>query len=348
MIFLSCTSPIYRVDTSRTFLPPELRLGEVNGGVIFGKDEYSRFVSLVGENAIQALRCGSCIDCRLNASHKWAVRCMFESQYHENSIFLTLTYSDPFLPRGNFVDHTGEVFPCSLSLSDIQAFFKRLRERLDRLYGSKVRIFYCGEYGELNHRPHYHAIIFGFPSEARLDFEYSRDGFNYYTSPDIEACWCDRSGVSIGFHVVSDFSYDTAAYTSRYIMKKQKGKSLCYLATTYPEGFSPLVNPFAHMSSRPGLGYLYFKEHKDEIYTYDSIYYLKDFQVFKSKPPRYFDKLFDLENHSEFELLRSERQKLANLSRGQLMSQVSEDYFDRLSRQDGIAERKEKKRFFIL
>lgn len=345
---MSCSSPIYRVDTSRTVLPPELRLGEVNGGVIFGKNEYDTFARLVGENAIQALRCGSCIDCRLNSSHKWAVRCMFESQYHEQSIFVTLTYADTHLPFGNFVDANGEIFSSSLSLYDIQAFLKRLRERLDRLYGSKIRIFYCGEYGELNHRPHYHAIIFGFPLAAKLNFEYSQDGFNYYTSPDIESCWSDRFGVSMGFHVVSDFSYDTAAYTARYIMKKQKGKSLSYLHTSYPDGFSPLVNPFAHQSTKPGLGYLYFKEHKDEIYTYDSIYYQKDFRVFKSKPPRYFDKLYDLEHHSQFALLRSERQKLANLSRGQLLSRVSEDYFERLSRENGILERKENRRFFAL
>lgn len=142
MIYLACTSPLYRIDLNRYKIPQKYYIRSINGGVIFGKDEYSRFSEVLDPSCFQVLRCGSCIDCRLNYSHQWAVRCMLESQYHEKNIFLTLTYANPFLPTGNFIDMaTGEVKSSSLRLSDIQNFFKRLRKRLLDKYGKKIRVF---------------------------------------------------------------------------------------------------------------------------------------------------------------------------------------------------------------
>jgi len=73
------------------------------------------------EQRDQALQisCGQCIGCRLERSRRWAVRCMHEAQMHRYSCFLTLTYSDEFLPSDG-----------TLVLKDFQDFMKRLRKRV--------------------------------------------------------------------------------------------------------------------------------------------------------------------------------------------------------------------------
>ena len=80
--------------------------------------------------------CGQCIGCRLERSRQWAIRCVHESQLHENSVFVTLTYSDEFCP-------------ISLEYAHFQNFMKRLRKKF-----GPTRMYMCGEYGERTFRPH--------------------------------------------------------------------------------------------------------------------------------------------------------------------------------------------------
>ena len=95
--------------------------------------------------------CGQCIGCRLDRARSWSVRMMHEAQLVDEKCFITLTYDDEHLPADG-----------SLRKSDFQKFMKRLRkEYSDR----RISYFMCGEYGEENHRPHYHAVLFG------VDFE---------------------------------------------------------------------------------------------------------------------------------------------------------------------------------
>ena len=102
------------------------------------------FHSKVGTNIIK-LPCGQCVGCRLERSRVWAARCVHEAQMHESNCFITLTYMDN---------------PVSLDYRDFQLFMKRLRSKS----GKRVRFFMCGEYGENNSRPHFHAILFGYIS----------------------------------------------------------------------------------------------------------------------------------------------------------------------------------------
>lgn len=75
------------------------------------------------------------------------MRMLHELTSHEDSIFITLTYSDHYLPDNGSLDKRA-----------LQLFIKRLRKSLgDR----KIRYFACGEYGDKTQRPHYHAIVFG-------------------------------------------------------------------------------------------------------------------------------------------------------------------------------------------
>lgn len=72
---------------------------------------------------------------------------LHELEAHDDSIFITLTYSDDYISNNQ-----------SLSKSDLQKFFKRLRKNI---YPKRIRYFACGEYGDKTQRPHYHSILFG-------------------------------------------------------------------------------------------------------------------------------------------------------------------------------------------
>lgn len=93
--------------------------------------------------------CGKCLSCRIKKRKEWSIRILHELEAHDDSIFITLTYTDNHLPANN-----------SLSKRDLQLFFKRLRRNLaeEKRF---IRYYACGEYGDITERPHYHAIIFG-------------------------------------------------------------------------------------------------------------------------------------------------------------------------------------------
>jgi len=93
------------------------------------------------------LPCGKCIGCRLDRSRQWAIRCMHEASLYERNCFITLTYSDEFLPNDR-----------SVNVRHFQLFMKKLRKR----FGPNIRFYHCGEYGEKTSRPHYHALLFNF------------------------------------------------------------------------------------------------------------------------------------------------------------------------------------------
>lgn len=91
--------------------------------------------------------CGQCLHCRINRARVWTHRLLLEQKSHAASVFVTLTYSDEFIPADS-----------SLEPSDIQLFLKRLRYFLgDR----KIRYYVVGEYGTATKRPHYHGALFG-------------------------------------------------------------------------------------------------------------------------------------------------------------------------------------------
>lgn len=92
------------------------------------------------------LPCGKCSGCKHDDAHGWALRCYLEMQEHTQAAFVTLTYDEQHLPL-------------CLIVRDLQLWLKRFRKAVgaDR----PIRHFACGEYGSLNKRPHYHALLFG-------------------------------------------------------------------------------------------------------------------------------------------------------------------------------------------
>lgn len=222
------------------------------------------------------LPCGQCIGCRLEKSRQWAIRCVHEAQLHKENCFITLTYDDKHLPEDQ-----------SLNLKHFQLFMKRLRKQFT---GKKIRFFHCGEYGDINKRPHYHAILFG------LDFQdkqliSQREGVDLYTSKTLEKLW-KKGYVTLG-HV----TFESAAYVARYITKKVTGEDAenHYKILNTSTGELTSIEPeYATMSRRPGIGKQWIEKYQDDIYP-------KDFTTIrgkKIKPPKFYDKYLE-ETHSE-------------------------------------------------
>lgn len=311
----SCSSPLFRIDEkdiprrSYDLLKPDIR----NKGIVFGLDAKGWYEIHVPPSAIASLPCGQCAYCRMQRAKEWAIRCSHEAELYPHNFFVTLTYDDVFLPYGNFLDKDGEVKESSLVPDHASKFVKRLRSECFRKFNHQgIRVFYSGEYGEAGDRPHYHLLLFNMPdlhSLGDLHFWKKTSGYTIYRSDLIESVWGTRRtrgnpGISYGFSTIADFTFETAAYVAQYTFKKITGRAFIELMSGSEElvddddlSFKvlPRVQPFCHMSNRPGIGGVYYEKHSREIREVDRVHYSKAFEAFSAKPPRYYDKLFDID-----------------------------------------------------
>lgn len=265
---MSCTSPIYA-----------LRLGAINPET--GKERikvlpkrigesYRSWCEQFGEENILQLPCGKCESCIEKRTRSWAVRCVLEAAQYGANCFLTLTYSDPCLPKNG------------LCKSDLQKFIRRLRDKT----GRKIRYFACGEYGEHTYRPHYHLIIFNwFPVDAKF-LKVSEYGGYLFTSAFLSSLW------PYGISSIGEVSFASCGYVARYCQKKlAKGND---------------TKEFCLMSRKPGIGEAFARQHLQDIYDTDKIY-VKNGRSASTTPSRYYDKLFEAVDPAAFELVKNER-----------------------------------------
>lgn len=174
--------------------------------------------------------CGHCADCRRKMQNSWKFRMNSEFLYLKqqgwNVAFCTLTYSEdrlPYLPEEVFKDPSQyREIPC-FSKADVRSWIDAVRHYCKRHYrfvnGDNIRYFICSEYGELSHRPHYHALL-AWPS--RVDYKtmheicqerWIKNGLffpqNYLG---------DAANNCLSFEVVGDAS-KVLAYCSKYVCK---------------------------------------------------------------------------------------------------------------------------------
>lgn len=265
------------------------------------------------------LPCGQCDGCRMDYARQWAIRCALEAQQWDDNYFVTLTYNDEFVPirAHEWVEiDTGE-YHCedvmTLVKPHLSAFMKRLRENFRREKDFEgIRFYGCGEYGPKNMRPHYHMILFNCPLDD-LEVIGRRDGYVYYRSPFVEKAWSERlhfDGDSVrwpmGFVQICDFTYETAAYVARYMLKKHKGLDADFYEKA---GIAP---EFTLCSRRPGIAATYYEQNRDVIYEFDQINVLGGKgNVMKAHPPKYFDRLFDVDNPEELCKIKEKRKDKA-------------------------------------
>lgn len=310
---MNCKTPLFRLERDRIItdlkaLSAYDRAFGSRSSVIVSSVDLEKKYKFYPFHKVQRISCGQCISCRLNKAKEWAIRCCHEASLYDHNYFVTLTYDDCFLPCGEWIKNpsTGEVTNTSLRPKDVSDFIKRLRSRCERRFNHKgIRVAYCGEYGTELDRPHYHLLLFNMPdlSQGDLSFWKHTDGYDIFRSKLIEDCWTfnparSSSGVSLGFSTVTEFSFQTAAYVASYSTKKLTGLAL----KLDPSVDVPLrVQPFFRTSNRPGIGKPYIDTRLDQTYTSDKVFYQKDYDVYQSKPPRYYDKIFDLAHGGNIE-----------------------------------------------
>lgn len=281
---------------------------------VVGKKKTDKVLS----DSVISIPCGQCVGCRLERSRSWAVRCVHESSLYDSNCFITLTFNDDNVGLGSLVK------------SDFVNFMKRFRKR----FGSGIRFFHCGEYGELNLRPHHHACIFNFDFPDKYVWSV-RDGVTLYRSDILDRLWSRRVNLpelakyfseyslrsmidngtifaepcgkryrwymKLGFTTVGDVTFESAAYVARYIMKKVNGSA----ADSYYRGRVP---EYVTMSRRPGIGKGWFDKFHKDVYPHD---YVIIRNGIKCKPSKYYDSLYDLTFPDSMCILKEKRQELA-------------------------------------
>ena len=184
---------------------------------------------------------------------------------HPQNSFLTLTLDwDALTFRGR---------QATVVKADLQKFFKRLRRHLEyRDDPRPVSYFACGEYGDQNLRPHYHALLFGW------DFREDRKRFGgseqapLFTSPTLSKLWPH------GFSTIGNVTYDSAAYVASYHLKKLTGPRAREYGQREPE--------FGLMSRNPAIGKRWLQQYGSDAYPRDHVI-VSGQQV---SVPRYYDR----------------------------------------------------------
>ena len=259
---------------------------------------------------------------------------MIELQFHDSSYFVTLTYDDLHLPLSSYcLEETGEIgTSATLVKRDLQLFMKRLRKAHCAKYGddAQLRFFAAGEYGSRTHRPHYHVIIFGLKLDD-LKF-YKRNSFpssyDLYSSEWLSNIW------KKGYVVVGNVTWDTCAYTARYIVKKQYGNA----AEVYDKyNFAP---EFTNMSRKPGIGREYYEEKKESIKDClrrnDTIPISDGSRVIEARTPRYYEYLFDIEEPDLLPEIKLTRQRIAADLTEIKQESTSDDYLTMLAKEEEV------------
>lgn len=262
--------------------------GELEKIFFYKKQRFSARYKKLFYKAELKLPCGQCINCKLERSRQWAVRCLHEAKMHDSNCFITLTYDDVNIPEYH-----------RLCIRDFQLFLKRLRKK----FGNGIRYFHCGEYGEKDGRPHYHACLFGFDFPDRKYWKTTKSGSKLYRSDLLESLW------KYGYSSVGDVTFESAAYVARYICKKVNGKAaekhyldIGYIDKDTGEQFAKIPE-YTTMSRRPGIGSKWFDEYNSDVYPSDEVV-IRGKQV---RPPRYYDNKIELLDPGYFEILKAER-----------------------------------------
>lgn len=279
---------------------------------------------------IRELPCGQCASCRVESSRQIALRAMHEASLYPNNCFLTLTYSPENLPKGYHLKsdphHPNDwIFtpaPGSIDPRHPVEFVKRLREK----FGTGIRTYGCAEYGSKLSRPHYHLLIFNFQFPTRFILPSTKNKkHKLFTSPELEKLW------TLGHSSIGDLTFESAAYVARYCAKKIKisKKSPPSAVAHYErlnsetgEIYQILPERAVCVPRKVGLG-------KDWALKNSQFLKHHDFVVMrakKMKPPKYYDRIFDLEGSEEFDMIKELRIKAGNKSKAALMAEDTKNY----------------------
>lgn len=233
--------------------------------------------------------CNQCIGCRLRRSADWATRIIHEASLWDRNSFITLTYDDENIPWDG-----------SLNKTHFQKFMKRLRFANSH---KTIRFFHVGEYGDKLQRPHYHALLFNHDWDDK-ELWASRDGIHTYRSDSLAKLW------PYGFSTTGDLTWETAAYCSRYCVKKITGKKSQEHYERVNQFTGEIINlqpEYATMSLKPAIGREWFNEYQGDCFPKD--YVTHDGK--KRTIPPYYDKLLERVDPELFAEIKEKRIRAA-------------------------------------
>lgn len=299
------------------------------------------------------LPCGKCMLCTKRYRLHWVLRCIHELHYYDEACYLTLTVDDA---------HIDEVFPSlgksfvsdyawhSLRHKPFQDFMKRLRRRLDygvsllpvaqgrtnRLEipvykgesGKPLRFYMCGEYGDHTHRPHYHAILFGFYPPDAVPLL----GTKLFTSKLLSDLWSD------GFHTVARVEPDCVSYVAGYVDKKMDNSRMEWASNNVAPEYTCMSRGCSKLGTG-GLGKQFFEDFENDIYPENQDgTFARDYCIIgkgsRVRTPRYYDKLLELRVPEKYARLVAFREEVA-VSRGASFSLA--DWLNESHRRNAVA-----------
>lgn len=249
---------------------------------------------------------------------------------HKQNCFLTLTYDDEHLPLAGSLNHR-----------DYQLFMKRLRknsapketacaglgrknppeiefenrkpdEKILKIQTAAMSYYMCGEYGDRTGRAHYHACLFGHDFKDKKHWRTTSAGTKLYTSEELNQTW------GMGHTTLGEVTFESAAYTARYIMKKINGDlaDKHYMNQTdeieidNETGELKYKKPeYNQMSTKPAIGARWLERYAADAYPEGKIVVRN--QKIQSKTPKYYDKKYKKIDPEGYENLLFERGKEA-------------------------------------
>jgi hypothetical protein len=145
-----------------------------------------------------------------------------------------------------------------------------------------VRFYMCAEYGEETKRPHYHACLFNIRLPDLIVYSSSGDE-ELYISNTLDKIW------GKGLCTIGQLTHESAAYVSRYCMKKVTGNNADlhyqWLDLTSGEWFDALPE-FNKMSLKPGIGTGWIEKWASDVFNHDHLIVKGK----KTRPGRFYDK----------------------------------------------------------
>lgn len=156
----------------------------------------------------------------------------------------------------------------------------------------------CGEYGELNDRPHYHACLFGWDWIDKKHYKNNENGDSIYTSETLQKLW------PYGLSSTADVTFQSAAYVARYCLKKINGDAAeAHYRRHDQDGEYQKVPEFAHMSLKPGIGAHWYNKYHKDVHTHDYVV----INAKECRPPRYYDRLLKRRNPDLHDQVKEDR-----------------------------------------
>lgn len=238
--------------------------------------------------------------------------------------FLTLTIAPEHMVRQGFYRKGRYYPPYSVYRRSLQLFFKRLRKAIvlnidGELHYQKFRYLACGEYGEKRGRPHYHVALMGYDPPDKVFVRETPQGYRSYRSPLMQQLW------PFGHVDVGELTYASAAYISRYTLKKSRNPKDYEVVVGVDEEtgeilFEQVDQEFLTMSK--GIGLDWWRRYKVDT---DKDYLVVDFDK-TVRIPRYYDKQREQTDPQSLEVLKQERERRA------VEYQKTDDWKRRLAR----------------